>query len=135
VNGGRENRTRINTSDTTIFIPWFGQVEYLPTPRCGIPMDEGCTQPLSSDPKINLNTIVLFILIISRSEESPHFGVSHALHKRSRVNTRVRGNSNTHKSEICSNNTHARQKRAHETAERSYSLEKCSNLYHNEPNV
>jgi hypothetical protein len=27
-------------------------------PRCGIPMDEGCTQPLSSDPMINLNTMV-----------------------------------------------------------------------------
>jgi hypothetical protein len=26
----------------------------LPTPRCGIPMDECCTQPLSSDPKIKL---------------------------------------------------------------------------------
>ena len=25
-------------------------------PRCGVPMDEGCTQPLSSDPMINLNT-------------------------------------------------------------------------------
>jgi hypothetical protein len=56
----RENCTRITTRDTTIFIPWFDQVEYLPTPRCGVPMDEGCTQPLSSDPKINLNTTVLF---------------------------------------------------------------------------
>jgi hypothetical protein len=27
-------------------------------PRCGVPMDEGCTQPLSSDPIINLNTTV-----------------------------------------------------------------------------
>jgi hypothetical protein len=26
----------------------------LPTPRCGIPMDKGCTQPLSSDPNIKL---------------------------------------------------------------------------------
>jgi hypothetical protein len=26
----------------------------LPTPHCGIPMDEGCTQCLSSDPKIKL---------------------------------------------------------------------------------
>jgi hypothetical protein len=37
---------------------WFGQVMYLPTPRCGVPIDEGYTQPLSSDPKINLNTMV-----------------------------------------------------------------------------
>jgi hypothetical protein len=72
---------RIKTRDIAIFIPWFGKVEYLPTPRCGVPMDEGCTQPLSSDPKINLNTTVLFISIISLCEESPHFGVSHSLHK------------------------------------------------------
>jgi hypothetical protein len=26
-------------------------------PRCGVPMDVGCTQPLSSDPMINLNTM------------------------------------------------------------------------------
>jgi hypothetical protein len=58
VNGGRENRTRIKTSDTTIFISWFGQVEYLTTPCYGVPMDEGCTQALSSDPTINLNTTV-----------------------------------------------------------------------------
>ena len=33
---------------------------HLPTPRCGVPMDEGCTQPLSSDPMINLNTTMFF---------------------------------------------------------------------------
>jgi hypothetical protein len=32
---------------------------YLPSLRSGVPMDEGCTQPLSSDPKINVNTTVL----------------------------------------------------------------------------
>jgi hypothetical protein len=66
VNGGRENHKKIKTGETLIFIPWFSQVEYLPTPRCGVPMDEGCTQPLSSDPTINLNTTILFISIISR---------------------------------------------------------------------
>jgi hypothetical protein len=29
-------------------------------PHCGVPMDEGCTQPLSSDPMINLNTTMFF---------------------------------------------------------------------------
>jgi hypothetical protein len=32
-------------------------------PRCGIPMDEGCTQPLSSDLMINLNTMVFPFLV------------------------------------------------------------------------
>jgi hypothetical protein len=43
---------------TQWFIPWFGQVQNLPTPRCGVPTDESCTQLLSSDPMINLNTTV-----------------------------------------------------------------------------
>jgi hypothetical protein len=32
-------------------------------PRCGVLMDEGCTQPLSSDPMINLNTTVFFLIV------------------------------------------------------------------------
>jgi hypothetical protein len=40
-------------------------------------MDEGCTQPLSSDPMINLNTTVFFFLILSPvCEESPQLGAS-----------------------------------------------------------
>jgi hypothetical protein len=35
-------------------------------PCCGVPMDEGCTQPLSSDPIINLNTIVFPFFSFSR---------------------------------------------------------------------
>jgi hypothetical protein len=49
----------------------------LPTPRCGVPLDEGRTQPLSSDPMINLNTTVFFFLLLSPvREESPQFGAS-----------------------------------------------------------
>jgi hypothetical protein len=33
-------------------------------PRCGVPMDEGCTQPLSSDSMINLNTTAFLCLYI-----------------------------------------------------------------------
>jgi hypothetical protein len=47
---------RSNTEMTQWFIPWFGQDQRLPTPRCGVPMDKGCNQPLSSGPKTNLNT-------------------------------------------------------------------------------
>jgi uncharacterized protein YbcC (UPF0753/DUF2309 family) len=32
-------------------------------PRCGVPMDKGCTQPLSSDPMINMNTTVFPFLV------------------------------------------------------------------------
>jgi hypothetical protein len=41
-------------------------------------MDEGCTQPLSSDPMIYLNTTVLFLIAdVSLCEESPQVGASH----------------------------------------------------------
>jgi hypothetical protein len=40
-------------------------------------MDEGCTQPLSSDPKIHLNTTVFFFLsLYPVCEESPQLGAS-----------------------------------------------------------
>jgi hypothetical protein len=46
-------------------------------PRCGVLVDEGCTQPLSSDPMINLNTTMFFFLILSLVyEESPQLGAS-----------------------------------------------------------
>jgi hypothetical protein len=32
-------------------------------PRCGVPMDEGCTEPLSSDPMIDLNTTAFFLIV------------------------------------------------------------------------
>jgi hypothetical protein len=32
-------------------------------PRCGVPMDEGGAQPLSSDPMINLNTMAFFLIV------------------------------------------------------------------------
>jgi hypothetical protein len=65
VSRSKDNRTRVKTVDTTIFIPWFGQVEHLPSPCCGVLTDEGRTQPLSNYPMIHLNTIVLFISSLS----------------------------------------------------------------------
>jgi hypothetical protein len=61
-----------------VTIPWFGQDQRLPTPRCGVPTDEGCNQPLSSGPKTNLNTTVFcFDFQYPVCEESPQLGVSH----------------------------------------------------------
>jgi hypothetical protein len=62
-------------------------------------MDEGCTQPLSSDPTINLNTMVfLFLITFPVCEESPQVGVSRPYNKYQSKSTRVREGSNTHKS-------------------------------------
>jgi hypothetical protein len=32
-------------------------------PCCGVPMDKDCTQPLSSDPMIKLNTTAFFLIV------------------------------------------------------------------------
>jgi hypothetical protein len=53
---------KIYHRDGTVVIPWFGQDQRLPTPRCGVPTDEGCNQPLSSDPKTHLNTTMFCLL-------------------------------------------------------------------------
>jgi hypothetical protein len=47
----------------------------LPTPCCGIPIDEGCTQPLSSDPKIKLPKAPLSFI----RKQSPHKRVDFAI--------------------------------------------------------
>jgi hypothetical protein len=54
-------------------------------------MDEGCTQPLSSDPMIELNTIVFYLLIILPvCEEFPQVGASRPYNIDHRESTRVR---------------------------------------------
>jgi hypothetical protein len=62
-------------------------------------MDEGCTQPLSSDPMVHLNiTVVFFLILFLVCEESPQLGVSRPYNKDQSESTRVREGSNTHKS-------------------------------------
>jgi hypothetical protein len=51
------------TQETRDFIPWFGQVTLAYFHVVAPPMDEGCTQPLSSDPMINLNTTTFFLIV------------------------------------------------------------------------
>jgi hypothetical protein len=59
-------------------------------------MDEGFTQPLSSDPTINLNTMVfLFLITFPVCEESPQVGASRPYNKYQCKSTRVREGSNT----------------------------------------
>jgi hypothetical protein len=74
-------------------------------------MDEGCTQPLSSDPMINLNTMVFsFQSILPVCEESLQVGASRPYsddHKRS---TEVREGKATH-TRLNPQHTHAHKPR------------------------
>jgi hypothetical protein len=65
-------------------------------PRCGVPMDEGCTQPLSSDPMINFNTTVFFLSLSPVCEESPQLGASRPYNDDHKRSTEVREGSTTH---------------------------------------
>jgi hypothetical protein len=59
-------------------------------PHCGIPMDEGCTQSLSSDPMINLNTTTFFLSLSPVCEESPQLGASRPYNDDHKRSTEVR---------------------------------------------
>jgi hypothetical protein len=66
-------------------------------PRCVVPVDEGCTQPLSSDPMINLNTTFFSFLCLSPvCEESPQLGASRPYNEDHKRCTEVREGRATH---------------------------------------
>jgi hypothetical protein len=70
-------------------------------PRCGVPMDEGCTQPLSSDPMINLNTTVFFLIVFFPFARNLHklepLALTILITKKARSKV---GKRNTHKTQI-----------------------------------
>jgi hypothetical protein len=78
-------------------------------PRCGVPMDEGCTQPLSSDPMINLNTTVFFLRLSPVCEESPQLGASRPYNDDHKRSTEVREGRATHTRLKSSTPTHTRE--------------------------
>jgi hypothetical protein len=53
-----------DTRDTLILSRGSAKYNTCLLPRCGVPMDEGCTQPLSSDPMMHLNTTVFFLIVV-----------------------------------------------------------------------
>jgi hypothetical protein len=132
----RENRTRIATGDTMIFKLWFSQVEHLPTSTLWYPNGRGCTQLLSSDPMIHLNTIVFFLSRCFLCEESPQVGVSHPYNIDHNENHKSKGGKETHANARVATTTCTQVKKgAHKHSATSLQLNKCSNLSHNDPNV
>jgi hypothetical protein len=113
----------------TIFIPWFGQVTLDYFHVVASQLDEGCTQPLSSDPMINLNTTVFSLLsILPICEESPQVGASRPYNIDHKESTRVRmWESNTRKTQICSTPTHTSQDLSSKHSTESLQLKRSSN--------
>jgi hypothetical protein len=94
------NHKRSITEMAQWFILWFGQDQRLPTPRCGVPMDEGCNQPLSSGPKTHLNTTVFCLLYFIPFARNLHTLEPLALTIEVHKETQSKGGmSNTHKTQ------------------------------------
>jgi hypothetical protein len=87
---------RESTQETRDFYPVVQPSNTCLLPRCGIPMDEGCTQPLSSDPMINLNTTAFFLSLSPVCEESPQLGASRPYNDDHKRSTEVREGRATH---------------------------------------
>jgi hypothetical protein len=60
----RTKQSQEATHETRDFYPVVRPSNTCLLPRCGVPMDEGCTQPFSSDPMINLNTTVFYLRVL-----------------------------------------------------------------------
>jgi hypothetical protein len=87
----RTKQSQEATHETRDFYPVVRPSNTCLLPRCGVPMDEGCTQPLSSDPVINFNTMVFLSLsTLPVCEESPQVGASRPYNIDHKESTRVR---------------------------------------------
>jgi hypothetical protein len=74
-----------------IFIPWFGQVTIAYFHVVVSQWTRVALNPLSSDPMINLNTMVFYLLsILPVCEESPQVGASRPYNTDHKESTRVR---------------------------------------------
>jgi hypothetical protein len=96
---------RKHTRDTR-FYPVVRPSNTCLLPCCGVPMDEGCTQPLSSDPMINLNTTVFPFLVFLPFARNLHNLEPLALTMKITKEAQKGGESNTHKTQIHNTITH-----------------------------
>jgi hypothetical protein len=102
---GQNNHRESNTRDTR-FYPMVRPSNTCLLPCCGVPMDEGCTQPLSSDPMINLNTMFFSfsVFLFARNLHNlESLALTIEITKKAQSKD---GESNTHKTQIRSTTTH-----------------------------
>jgi hypothetical protein len=123
----QNNHRESNTRDTRFYpVVWLSNTCLLPC--CGVPMDEGCTQPLSSDPMINLNTTTFFLIVFFPFARNLHNLGSLALTIEITKKARSKvGKSNTHKTQIRSTHTHTSQDLSSKRSTVSSRLKRSSN--------
>jgi hypothetical protein len=99
------------TQETRDFYPEVRPSNTCLFPRCGVPMDEGCTQPLSSDTMINLNTTVFSFRVCFPFARNLHSLESLALtiEITKKAHSKV-GESNTSKTQVRNTTMHTREK-------------------------
>jgi hypothetical protein len=76
------------TQETRDFYPMVRPSDTCLLPRCGVPMDEGCTQPLSND-QLEYHGFLPYSFS-PVCEESPQVGASRPYNKDHNEGTRVR---------------------------------------------
>jgi hypothetical protein len=92
-------------------------------PRCGVPMDEGCTQPLSSDPMINLNTTAFCLVFFSRLRGISTSWSLSPLQYRSQRSTRVREEKQRTQDSNRSKHTHTSEEVSTQTRRREFTTQ------------
>jgi hypothetical protein len=116
------------TQETRDFYPVVRPSNTCLLPHCGVPMDEGCTQPLSSDPMINLNTTIFFFRVyfpFARNLNNLE-SLALTLEITKKAQSKV-GESNTHKTQIRSTTTHTSHNLSSKHNTRSSQLKWSSN--------
>jgi hypothetical protein len=123
----QNNHRESNTRDTRFYLV-VRQSNTCLLPRCGVPMDEGCTQPLSSDPMVNLNTTTFFLIVFFPFARNLHNLESLALTIEITKKARSKvGKSNTHKTQIRSTHMHTSQDLSSKRSTVSSRLKRSSN--------
>jgi hypothetical protein len=115
------------TQETHDFYPVVRPSNTCLLPRCGVPMDDGCTQPLSSDPMINLNTTVFPLRSFPVCEESLQVGASRPYKVLITRSTRVREGKQRTQDSIHNTHTHTSQDLSSKHSTGSSQLERSSN--------
>jgi hypothetical protein len=87
-------------------------------------MDEGCTQSLSSDPMIHLNTTIFFLIAdVSLCEEFPQVGASHPYNIDHNENHKSKGGKETNaRARVAATTRTQVKKRAHKRSVASLQL-------------